>query len=174
MGLFFSSILQNEISNFLSDFQWFWLRIGVKVVKYSAPRCSNRGKFKRVFLAALPGALVYFFSVILTIANQPLTMRVRKSSGTTAKVAQLSRLPVSCFKWNCMVRLVSFPISPAYYHQKLLCRLFSTRGLGGRKIQGSAKRRWLWERSLKHVPCKIWTIYRDSEMSINRAFTDFL
>ena len=66
------------------------------MVKYSAPRCSNRVKFKRVFLAALPGALVYFFSVILTIANQPLTMRVRQSSGTTAKVAQLSRLPVSC------------------------------------------------------------------------------
>lgn len=68
-----------------------------ELVRYSAPRCSNRVKFKSVFLAALPGALVYFFSVILTIANQPLTMRVRQSSGTTAKVAQLSRLPVSCF-----------------------------------------------------------------------------
>ena len=50
-----------------------------------------------MFLATLPGALVYFFSVILTIANQPLTTRLRQSSGTTAKVAQLSRLPASCF-----------------------------------------------------------------------------
>ena len=174
MGLFFSSILQNEISNFLSDFQWFWLRIGVKVVKYSAPRCSNRVKFKRVFLAALPGTLVYFFSVILTIANQPLTMRVRQSSGTTAKVAQLSRLPVSCFKWNCMVRLVSFPISPAYYHQKLLCRLFSTRGWEIERFRVLPKEGGCENEVLKHVPCKIWTIYRDSEMSINRAFTDFL
>lgn len=110
------------------------------MVRCSAPRCSNRVKFKSVFFAALSGAPVYFSSVFvfLTIANLPwpcvqnnhLEQRRLLNRSPVYPLAGAHHLDglLSLVILVKLMRLVSMPFSSAYYHQKLLCRLFSTRG----------------------------------------------
>ena len=70
------------------------------------------------------------------------------------------------------MRLVSFPISPAYYHQKPLCRLFSTRGWEVERFRVLPK-----EGGCENEVCNMSLVKSgpyNSEMSINREFTDLL